>query len=191
MIPIGELLSSGSQENPRRCSKRRRPRVVVHNFLGRSTVDFNAANKSARVVDNSHQNSIAAVQAEGTCKESDSDGQKDKFYVLERPSREDVTGGTNDTFESENGKEGVTNSATYIVPSTKICIFCHNGDLPGESWLPNPLIIRTTKDTIYTQWVHVNCAAFSSQVYSKILERFGTTSCETSEEVVPCDAFAA
>ena len=163
------LLSSGSQENPRRYSKRRKTSCrSAQLFSAGSTVDFNAANKSACIIDNSRRNSEAVVQTKRNCKESDAGGQEDKFYVLERPPREDVTGGTNDTFESKNGKEGFTNGTVhkYIVPSTKICIFCHNGDLPGESWLPNPLIIRTTKDTTYTQWVHVNCAAFSSQVYS-------------------------
>ena len=130
------LLSSGSQENPRRYSKRRKTSCrSAQLFSAGSTVGLNAANKSACIIDNSRRNSEAVVQTKRNCKESDAGGQEDKFYVLERPPREDVTGGTNDTFESESGQKSVTNSPTYIVPSTKICIFCHNGDLPGESWL--------------------------------------------------------
>ena len=38
--------------------------------------------------------------------------------------------------------------------------------MKNDSWIANPLIVRTSKDTVYTQWIHINCATFSSQVYS-------------------------
>ena len=160
-------LSSGSQGHSRRCSKRKKTSCRSAQFFSSgSTIDFNSTDKTTGGIDSARQNLVASVQTKESCKGSDSGGQEDKFYVLERKSKEHTKEGTNHTFENENGKEGISNGVDYIVPSTKICIFCHNGDLPGESWLPNPLIVRTTKDTTYTQWVHVNCAAFSSQVYT-------------------------
>lgn len=107
---------------------------------------------------------------------------EDKFYALNDNGKNSHTNivqtntvsmkiknNVNDKNNNKNNNDGECNTnegLSYIVPATKKCVFCHTEDSINDSWLPNPLIVRTSKDTVYTQWVHFNCAAFSSQVYS-------------------------